>query len=144
MKCVHFLPLANNGTEESYFPAIPNSFEFSQVQPMVESNTLWNRASAHGSFKQPGTAASPALEMRAALALTHWWSLCTMYHALRNLVDALVHDCPKLYGCVLASGNPRTKVSACIASLRLPRTWNSVSAEIIRFLQSPDPLLWRC
>jgi len=62
------------------------------------------------------------------------------------LVDPLAHHCPKIYGYILTSGNLRTNASACIASprmLRMPKTWNSFSAEIVSFLQSPDPLPWK-
>lgn len=66
-----------------------------------------------------------------------------MYHALEDLVDSLAHDCPKMYGYVLPSRNLRANVSTCIASLSLPRAWKWGSAEIIWFLQPPDPLPWK-
>lgn len=57
---MYFLSLINDGTEESYFPAITSFFESSQGQLTGESNILWNTASAraaHASFEQHGTAA---------------------------------------------------------------------------------------
>lgn len=134
----------NDGTEESYFSAMSTLFEFSQ------NCNSWLKAIA--SAAQPLQRQDMDLlnsTVQQHNPLQRWEQLESSLIGKEHVPLSLwhthtpAHDSPKMYGYILTSRNLRTNMSAWITSARLPRTWNSASAEIMWFLQSQAPLPWK-
>lgn len=125
------MSLINDGTEESYFPAISSSFNPESIS-LCQGSTWTFQTEQDCSITCCGEESSSS---------THTWAR-SRYHAPGALVDPLAS--PWLPRGVWVCFNSWKYQNKCACShkkpLRLFRTRKSISGEIIRFLQSADPL----